>query len=84
MTSQSESSTFTDLLDLLRRLEALKIFYQLSSIRPESVMVTASVPGERWEIEMFGDGSIEVEVFVSSGEIGDQSKLLELFQRHGD
>ncbi len=35
--------------------------------RPEAVMVALAVPGERWEIEFFTDGRIEVERFVSQG-----------------
>jgi hypothetical protein len=32
-------------------------------------MVLVTVPGERWEVEFFADGSIEVERFISNGEI---------------
>jgi hypothetical protein len=37
------------------------------------------VPGERWEIEFLTDGAIEVERFVSRGEIEDSAALNELF-----
>ena len=47
-------------------------------------MFTIAVPGERWEVEFFSDGSIEVEVFLSNGEIYDANKLSDLFQRFSD
>ncbi len=30
-------------------------------------MVKVAVPGERWEVEFFEDGRVDVEVFRSSG-----------------
>jgi hypothetical protein len=43
-------------------------------------MVIADVPGHRWEIEFMRDGSIEVERFTSSGEIGGEELLPELIE----
>jgi hypothetical protein len=47
-------------------------------------MVIVAVPGERWEIEFFEDDHVEVERFVSSGTIEDESALDDLFTKHGD
>jgi hypothetical protein len=47
-------------------------------------MVLLTVPGERWEIECLGDGSIEVERFISNGEICGEEALYELFTTHAD
>jgi hypothetical protein len=44
-------------------------------------MLLVAVPGERWEIEWFEDGHLEVEVFRSSGEMGDRTDLSTLFQK---
>jgi hypothetical protein len=55
------------MLDFLHALEQRKIFYRLSRIRPEALMVEVAVPGERWEVEFFADGSVETERFVSEG-----------------
>jgi hypothetical protein len=44
-------------------------------------MVLIIVPGQYWEVEFFGDGSIEVEVYESDGEIYDEKKLDELFDK---
>ena len=66
------------LVDFLEKLESLKIHYALEHNRSDSIMVLVAVPGERWEIEFFPDGHIEVEVFsrskgVSSGRTAWQS-----------
>jgi len=43
-----------------------------------------TVPGQHWEVEFFEDGSIEIEVFESDGEIYDEKKLNELFDKFSD
>ena len=47
-------------------------------------MVLITVPGERWEVEFFGDGSVEVERFRSHGEIGGEESLQELLTTYAD
>jgi hypothetical protein len=42
------------------------------------------VPGERWEIEFLGDGSVEVERFLSNGEICGEEVLHELLSKYAD
>jgi len=70
--------------EFLAQLTAASIFYTLTSVRDDAIMFNISVPGERWEVEFFPDGSVEVEVFRSSGEIFDGGKLSDLFQRFSD
>lgn len=42
----------------LNRVEDNHIFYKISKVRRESIMVEVTVPGQRWEIEfLFGDFS---------------------------
>ena len=41
-------------------------------------MISVAVPGERWEIEFFDDGRIELERFISQGVAGAPSALAEL------
>jgi hypothetical protein len=57
------------IFDFLLELERKKIAFTLDRIRDESVMVLVVVPGQRWEVEFFADGSIEVERFTSHGSI---------------
>jgi hypothetical protein len=78
------SGTIRDVTSLAERLSAAKIHYDVSITRPESILFSIAVPGERWEIEVMADGSIEIEVFRSNGEISDASKLDELFERFSD
>ena len=43
-------------------------------------MALVAIAGERWEVEFFEDGSVEVEKFVSNGDLVDKSALAALFQ----
>ena len=47
-------------------------------------MVLVMVPGERWEIEFLGDGSVEVERFLSNREICGAEALHELLRKYAD
>jgi hypothetical protein len=68
------------LLQFLQRLESRKIWYRMSLGR-DAVMVLLSIPGERWEVEFFPDGQVEVERFVSTGQIEDEQSLPRLFEK---
>ena len=72
-----------NLLIFLESLEANKIYYRLNKIR-DSILVEIAVPGQRWEIEFFSDGSVQVEKFISEGIILDESALTELFEKFTD
>ncbi|MBE6588507.1 MAG: hypothetical protein E7647_08885 [Ruminococcaceae bacterium] len=71
------------LLEFLNLLEAKKIYYKLNKVR-DAIMVEIAVPGERLEVEFFADGNVEIEKFISSGEIYDESELKTLFERFSD
>jgi hypothetical protein len=72
------------LFSFLQDLRQAKIHYRLSDPRDDAIMVEATVPGERWEIEFAEDGAVEVEVFRSDGQIRDASALADLLSRHTD
>jgi hypothetical protein len=55
------------LLAFCTALNERRAHYELLVVRPEAIMVLLSVPGERWEIEFFPDGHVELERFVSQG-----------------
>ncbi|WP_235822092.1 hypothetical protein [Gottfriedia luciferensis] len=38
-------------------------------------MVEVTVPGQRWEIEIMNDGTIEIEKFISDGDFYDAIEL---------
>jgi hypothetical protein len=76
------TDAFDKLLVFLSDLEKLGIDYTLAHNRDEAVMVIAAAPGERWEIEFLKDGSMEVERFISGGQICGEEVLGELFARY--
>jgi arginine/lysine/ornithine decarboxylase len=69
---------------ILAKLDAAKIYYTLDKTRDETVMILAQVPGRHYEIEIFADGQIEVEIYKSSGEIGGQELVDELLRDFSD
>ena len=71
-------NTFDNLLRFLNNLQEAQLSYTLAHHRDEAVMIAVAVPGERWEIEFLDDGSVEVERFISNGEISAEEALNEL------
>jgi len=83
LTQPLGSTSLQKLLDFLNRLDMAKISYRLSHFREETLAVELAVPGERWEIEFYANGSIEIERFRSSSKVsGDESVLDELFAKY--
>lgn len=68
------------LLDFLNRLEENHIYYRLNKVR-DAILVEIAVPGQRWEVEFFRDGTIDVEKFITTGEITGASALDDLFNQ---
>ena len=75
-------SSLGKLLRFLDQLELAKLAYRLEHVR-DSIMVVVAVPGERWEVEFFDDGQVEVERFSSSGKIESEDILDRLVAEHG-
>jgi hypothetical protein len=69
---------YEKLWSVLQYLDKLHLHYVLEMHRPEAIMATVAVPGERWELEVTSDGQLEIEVFRSDGVIHDRSKLEDL------
>ena len=76
--------TIADLLEFLDRLRRSHIHYSLAQFRDETIAIVITVPGQRWEVEVAGDGSVKVEKFTSGGQISDASVLEELFREFSD
>ena len=74
----------TDIYAFVNKLKESKIFFELSAVRDGYLMVNISVPGQRWEVEFSEDGSIEVEVFKSDGNILGENALDELLRKFRD
>ena len=79
-----KSSIFDKLTLFLQNLEQQGISYTLAHHRDEAIMVTVAAPGERWEVEFLSDGSVDVEKFISNGEIAGEEALSEFFTRYSE
>ena len=72
MTALSKATEFR------RELDRRHVAYEFRIVRDEALMMSVPLPGERWEIEFFDDGRIELERFVSQGVAEAPSALAEL------
>jgi len=76
-------NTLQTLIDFLDKLEENKIYYKLGKIR-DSILVEVVVPHQRWEVEFFPDGMVDVEKFLSDGTMFDKSEIDVLFRDFSD
>jgi hypothetical protein len=76
--------SFGKLTTFLKYLEHAHIHYTLASHREDAIMVLVTVPGERWEVEFLSDGMVEVERFISNGEICGGEALQALLSQYAD
>ena len=64
--------------EIRRELERRHITYEFRMARDEALMMSVALPGERWEIEFFDDGRIELERFTSQGVVDAPGVLADL------
>ncbi|KGM38550.1 hypothetical protein JY96_21745 [Aquabacterium sp. NJ1] len=70
------------LFDLLCRIESARIAFTLGRHRPDSVLVTLTLVGERVEIDVFEDGRMEVSRFIGNEDVvGDMALVEKLIVR---
>jgi hypothetical protein len=72
------------LLVLLNRLEAAKIHSTLARNQDDAITVHVAVPGQRWEIDCYCNGRLDVEIFKSDGVIRDASAIDALLRDFSD
>ncbi len=70
--------------ELITQLQVAKIHFSMTTVRENVVMFNIVVPGERWEVEVYPDGHLDIETFRSTGGVQDAPKLNELFERFSD
>ncbi len=83
-----QTNSLQSVLDFVAALRSAKLFFHIECHRDEAIMIRVDVPGERWEVEFFADGNMEVERFVSSGGVTGgveaQRLLRDLFEQNRD
>lgn len=71
------------LIKFLEELENRKIYYRLNKIR-DSILVEISVPSQRWEVEYMYDGRVNIEKYISDGNISGEEDIENLLRDFGD
>jgi hypothetical protein len=84
----TEGLTAAELLQrahaLSQRLEGAGIWNQIRLFREDGITVLARVPGEYWEIDLLEDGTTDVEVFRTAGDLEDESSIERLISEFGE
>lgn len=65
------------LYDLLSRLEFAGISFTLGRYRPDTILVSLTLVGERVEVDVFDDGHMEVSRFIGTEDVSGDAKLVE-------
>ncbi|MGU7784302.1 hypothetical protein [Burkholderia sp. PU8-34] len=64
------------LYELLRDLDDRGLFYTLGRHRPDTILISITVPGERIEIDVFDDGHMEMSRFAGDESVIDDQHLI--------
>src|SRR5438034_737788 len=70
-----KADPYRRLMKIIRALEEARIHFNVTRYRRDAVSIQATVPGERWEIDVLEDGSVEFERFVSAGGVTGKTEL---------
>jgi len=74
--------TREDFFGLLKALDEDKIWYAIRrGDADETILVEVSVPGQKWEIRLSSDGSINIKKFISDGIIFDEKEIPQLLKQ---
>ncbi|GAB1266447.1 hypothetical protein [Aurantivibrio infirmus] len=76
-------NSFQKLINFLNRLDDAGIPYTLEHNQDETIMVLTSIDSERWEVEFYANGEIDIEVFYSNvedAELEGEEALERLFE----
>ncbi|HDR7951344.1 TPA: hypothetical protein QCY38_005132 [Bacillus toyonensis] len=72
------------MIALLNKLVENSIFYKRNKVENEGIMVEVAVPGQRWEIEILEDGTVDIEKFISDKDMYDVNEMETLFKEFID
>ena len=74
-TGGRRADPYRRLMKIIRALEVARIHFSVTRYRSDAVSILATVPGERWEIDVLETGDIEFERFVSAGGVTGKTEL---------
>ena len=75
MTGFSASELLRNAQALSRKLDDAGIWNEIRIFREDGLTVLARVPGEYWEIDLLEDGTTDVEVLRSTGELESEVSI---------
>jgi hypothetical protein len=75
---------FAKLMSIIRALEEAQIHYIVTHYRSDAVSIQATVPGERWEIDVLEDGDVDFERFVSAGGVTGETVMNQFIARFAE
>ncbi|NIF40982.1 hypothetical protein F3J14_08805 [Burkholderia sp. Tr-862] len=64
------------LYELLSNLDERRLFYTLGRHRPDTILISITVPGERIEIDVFDDGHMEMSRFSGDESVIDDQQVI--------
>ncbi len=62
-------------MEIIRALKEAQIHYRVDQNRYDGISIEATVPGERWEIDVLEDGEVDFERFVSNGSVHGEEEM---------
>jgi hypothetical protein len=75
---------FAKLMEIIRALEAARIHFTVTYHRYDGVSIQATVPGERWEIDVLEDGEVDFERFASTGGVTGEAEMKDAVARFAE
>ena len=75
---------FQKIMDIVNRLKRANIFLSVDNYREDAISIKAVVPGQRWEIDVLSDGTVDVEVFKSDGTLFHEQALEDMIKEFAD
>lgn len=64
------------LYELLSHLDERRLFYTLGRHRPDTILISITVPGDRIEIDVFDDGHMEMSRFSGDESVIDDRQMI--------
>jgi hypothetical protein len=80
----TETNPLKKLLALSDQLKAADIHHDVTRYREDGVSIIATIPGERWEIDVLDDGEVVVEVYKSQGGCRGEDAIKDLIAKHSN